>query len=169
MSSWGSSWGDAWASAWGDVTTNPGSIRGTASGSSTASGTLSFITVAVGGGIGHSKTRVAKPKIAVVTIDGQDYRIPIDRVQSFLDAQVKKLEVVKPVKVVKKNNKKTVKVENKPPQIVIKSAPVEMMPMIQSYIDKSNEILRIIWERTIARMIQDMEDDDAIAMLLLME
>jgi len=115
------------------------------------------------GGIGHGSK---KPRIAVVTIEGQDYRVPIDKLQSFLDAQKKIAETQKVVKT-KKSRKALAK--SKPPKIIIKSAPPEYKMQIQASVDRTNEILRKIWEGNLTRLINEAEQEEALALVLMME
>lgn len=120
------------------------------------------------GGISHGGKR-KKPQIAVITVDGQDYRVPIDQVQAFLDRM--REQVVKPEKAIAKVEKKKAKAPKKayePPVIVVKSAPPDVMQMISARVDRSNEIIRKMWEGTILRRIREMEIDDEEAIILLL-
>lgn len=136
--------------------------------SPTVTGGATVTTPAVGGGISHSK-KAKKPEIVVVTVDGQDYRVPVNQLQAFLDGI--KEEAKQPEVVSKKIEKKRVKAPEKayePPRVVIKSAPPDVMQMIRARVDRSNELIAKIWAGTIARKIREMEIDEEESILLLL-
>lgn len=118
-----------------------------------------------GGGIGHGKGK-KKPELCVISVDGQDYRVSLDNLQSFLERiREKPVEVVKK----KKGRKSKKQIKTKPPKVVLKSAPIEYKMQIQASVDRSNEILRKIWEGNLTRLINEAEHEEAIALVLLME
>jgi hypothetical protein len=148
----------------------PGGIRGTSVGSSTAIGNLVDISVPVpvvaAGVPGRGRPRIHRP-IAVVEYDGRDYRVPLDNLDSFLELIKKKAEKPEPVKVVKKKKKKTLKVSSEqPPKLVIKSAPPEFMAEFKQFVDKSNEVLEKIWQGLISRALAELDDEEALLLLL---
>lgn len=117
-----------------------------------------------GGGIGHGKRQ--KPQIIVVTVDGLDYRVRLENLQAFLDAlktEAKKEEVVKR-KVQKIRKAATPKIEA--PRIVVKSAPVEYLPMVQQAVDRSNEVMSVLWLRAIERALMELDDEETLLLLL---
>jgi hypothetical protein len=139
-SSWGTSWGSSWGNSWGSVTQ----------------------PIPPHGGLGHGKKR---HELCVISVDGQDYRVHIDNLYAFLER--KREESAKPkIKRAKKGKKALVK---KPPKIVLKSAPYEYKAQIQASVDRSNEILRKIWEGNLTRLINEAEHEEAIALILMME
>jgi hypothetical protein len=113
-----------------------------------------------GGGIGHHKK---KHELCVISVDGQDYRVHIDNLYAFLER--KREEVVKP----KKSKKSRKAITRKPPKIVLKAAPYEYKAQIQASVDRSNEILRKMWEGNLTRLINEAEQEEAIALVLMME
>jgi len=116
------------------------------------------------GGIGHRKRR---HELCVVSVDGQDYRVDFDNLQAFLER--KRLETPK-IRIKKsKKAKKSQRVISKPPHIVIKSAPPEYKMQIQASVDRTNEILRKIWEGNLTRLINEAEQEEALALVLMME
>ena len=112
-----------------------------------------------GGGISHKR-----PQICVISVDGQDYRVHLDNVYAFLER--KREESAKP-KVRKGKSKKAL--VKKPPKIVLKSVPYEYKAQIQASVDWSNEILRKLWEGSLTRLINEAEQEEALALVLLME
>ncbi len=121
-------------------------------------------TAVQGGGIGHGKRQ--KPQIVVVTVDGLDYRVRLENLQAFLDAlktEAKKEEVVKR-KVQKIRKAATPKIEA--PRIVVKSAPVDYLPMVKQAVDRSNEIMSVLWLRAIERALMELDDEETLLLLL---
>lgn len=139
-SAWGSSWGQAWGNAWGSI-----------------------VSAVQGGGFSRSRN---SPQIVVVSVDGQDYRVSIYTLQAFLDAlkkDVQTSEVVKR-KVQKIRKAKSPVVEA--PRIVVKSAPVEYLPMVQQQVDRSNEIMAVLWLKAIERALLELDDEETLMLLL---
>ena len=114
-----------------------------------------------GGGFSHKH-----PQICVITIDGQDYRVRLENVQSFLERQKRNVETPK---VAKSKKARKALAKNNPPIIVVKSAPPEYRMQIQASVDRSNEILRKIWEGNLTRLINEAEQEEALAIVLMME
>jgi hypothetical protein len=119
-----------------------------------------------GGGIGHKK-----PELCVLTIDGQDYRIRLENLQNFLEENNKKEKDKYPkIKAKKKKTKKAdIKTLYKPEKIVVKSVPFEYKAQTQASVDRTNEILRKIWESNLTRLINEAEEEEALALVLMME
>jgi len=115
------------------------------------------------GGIGHRKRR---HELCVVSVDGQDYRVRFENLQSFLER--KREEAAKP-KVVKIKKSRKALAKSKPPRIIVKSAPPEYKMQIQASVDRTNEILRKIWDGNLTRLINEAEQEEALALVLMME
>jgi hypothetical protein len=125
------------------------------------------ITHGGSGGISHGGKRGRKHKLCVISVDGQDYRVDFDNIQAFLER--KRLEEPK-IRVKKsKKSKKPQKVISKPPHIVIKSAPPEYKAQIQASVDRTNEIIRKMWEDNLTKLINRAEQEEALALVLMME
>lgn len=134
-----------------------------------AIGPASAATTTTGGGIGHGGKKHKKPDIVVVTVDGQDYRVPVNQLQAFLDGI--KEEAKKPEEVIKKVAKRKAKKPAKasaPPQVIIKSAPADIMQFVRAQVDRSNEIIASIWAGTLARKVREMEIDEEESIILLL-
>lgn len=122
-------------------------------------------TVSSGGAVSRGASR--KPLIAVIAVDGKDYRVPIDLVQAFVDTLKAKIKEAPPPKVLKKRRKgKTVEKIAAPIHIVIKSAPVEYFAQIESIVDRSNEIFNTLWQRAIQKYLLQLDDEEAILLLI---
>lgn len=122
-------------------------------------GTIPSRTQSGGGG----NSSVSRPKRLVITMDDKDYVITSDQLQSFLEyakTQVKE----KPVKKKKKKSKTLVLTE--PPKITFKSIPPEVIPLVDKQIDRTNEILAEIWRKALIQYLQDIEDEEALMLLL---
>jgi hypothetical protein len=101
-----------------------------------------------------------KPSIIVVEVDGKEYRVPALQLQSFLDAIQQKVEDTTPVKKKrKKQRKQTVEVVEvkELPQIVIKSAPVSIIPQIQNRVDEVNTIIANSFSKALQQYVQNIE------------
>ena len=120
--------------------------------------------VAIGGGIGHGKK--AKPQLVVVTVDGQDYRVPIAKLQAFLDSLKKEVQTSEVVKRQVKKIRKAATPKFEAPRIVVKSAPVEYLPMVQQQVDRSNEIMVALWQRAIENALMELEAEETLLLLL---
>lgn len=141
-SAWGKSWGKAWGNAWGRI-----------------------VAAATGGAV--SRGGFKRPLVAIIAVDGKDYRVPIDMVQEFVDALKAKIKEAPAQKVLKKRRKgKTVEKLAAPIHIVIKSAPVEYFAQIESIIDRSNEIFNTLWQRAIQKYLLQLDDEEAILLLI---
>ena len=127
-------------------------------------GVTTAVTTA-GGAVSRGASR--KPLIAVIVVDGKDYRVPIDMVQAFVDTLKAKIKEAPPPKVLKKRRKgKTVEKVAAPIHIVIKSAPVEYFAQIESIVDRSNEIFNTLWQRAIQKYLLQLDDEEAILLLI---
>ena len=110
-----------------------------------------------------SKNIRPKPSIIVVEVDGKEYRVPVAQLQSFLDTVQKKVEDTTPVKKKrKKRSKKAVEVVEvkELPQIVIKSAPVSIIPQIQNRVDEVNSIIANSFSKALQQYLQNIELDN---------
>lgn len=108
---------------------------------------------------GAKKLR-AKPSVIIVEVDGKDYRVPETQLQAFLDALQQKVESSLPVKKKRKKRAKQKQevVEVKElPQIVIKSAPINIVPQIQSRIDEANTIIANSFSKALQQYVQNIE------------
>ena len=122
--------------------------------------------IASGGGIGHGSKKTKKtPDIAVVTVDGQDYRVPIKELPAFLAR--KREELQEPAAVEKVIRKRSKKAEATPPRISVKLAPAEFKALVEATVDKSNEILAGIWEGLVKNHQREMEDEETLILLLI--
>lgn len=133
-SAWGKSFGSAWGSAWG---------------------LIASVITPKGGGFSR------KPKLAVITVDGQDYRVPIEKLPQFL-SRIR--DEVSQVGTVRKKQKK--KVKQTAPVVRVKFAPVEYKATVQAEVDRTNELIAEMWSRVLARLINDLEDEEILVLLL---
>ena len=141
-SAWGKSWGKAWGNSWGRI-----------------------VAAATGGAV--SRGGFKRPLVAIIAVDGKDYRVPIDMVQEFVDTLKAKIKEAPAQKVLKKRRKgKTVEKLAAPIHIVVKSAPVEYFAQIESIIDRSNEIFNTLWQRAIQKYLLQLDDEEAILLLI---
>jgi len=101
-------------------------------------GAVSVVVGVAGGGIGHNrkKDRVRKPEIAVITVDGQDYRVPIKDVPAFLERM--KEEAVSPEPDTPKKSVKTKKSAYIWPAITVKEVPQEFKFQLDSQVERIN-------------------------------
>lgn len=104
---------------------------------------------ASGGGGGTQKKR---KKLAVLEVDGKEYVIPADDIQSFLNSLVKpdkkkakKQEIKKPVPVVA-------------PEVRIVEVAPEIERVVVQKVDRTNELLLAAWNRAIERELEEEED-----------
>lgn len=112
---------------------------------------------ATGGGFSRAGRR---PQIVVVSVDGQDYRIHIDNLAEFLES------IKEDVKETGKPKAKAKVSRTKAPQVVIKSAPAEFIATVESAVDRVNEQLSVVWLRYLERNLQELEDEEVLALLL---
>ena len=105
------------------------------------------------GGIGHggvkkySKRR--KYKLVTLEINGKEYKIPYDDLQEFLDELASQKDIRKAIK-------------EKKLKIRIKSAPIQYISQIRESVDRSNEILYMLWRNAVIRYMQDIEDEELL-------
>lgn len=141
-SAWGNSFGKAWGSSWGRIA-----------------------TASAGGAVSRGGSK--RPLIAVVEVDGKSYRVPIDQAQEFFDALKQKVKALpKPVFKRRKKKGRIIKEVIEPIKIVIKSAPVEYFAQIEAMVDRTNEIFNTIWNRALQRYLLEMDDEEAILLLI---
>ena len=117
-----------------------------------------------GGGIPQRK----RPVIVVVEVDGKEYRIPQEQLQAFLESIQQQAEVIaeeKPV-TVKKTRRKVKEVPTEPLKIVIKSAPVDVVPQINKQIALTNQILANIFADATQKYLAELDDEEVLLMLL---
>ena len=136
-SAWGSSWGSAWGDSWGTV------------GGAAA-------PVKRGGGIGHSGRRPLK---IVLSVNGEERTIDEDEIEEFVE-EIKETIDSLPNKTRRNGS------YSKPPVIVIKSAPNLALWDIQRSVNKSNDILKVVWQRSMQNYLNELEDEDAITWIL---
>lgn len=118
---------------------------------------------------GGAVSRSNKPrKRVVVEVDGKEYVVPIEGLQAFLDEiknQAKLVEQPAPKR--KKRTKKVVDTKiTDQPVVKVVSAPPEEIALIQRHIDRTNEIMRQVWESALQRYIEDIEEEEWLLMLL---
>ena len=104
-------------------------------------------------------------QLIVVEIDGKEYRIFADELESFL-ASMKQEVKDEPVKKVSKKAKKVKAQPVKLPKIRIISAPVNIIPQLQSQIERTNVVLYNIMSKAMQRYSDDIEDEELILMML---
>jgi hypothetical protein len=103
-------------------------------------------------------------QLIVVEIDGKEYRIFADELESFL-ASMKQEAKDEPVKVSKKT-KKVKKAIVRLPEIKIISAPVSIIPQLKAQIERTNVVLYNIMSKAMQRYSDDIEDEELILMML---
>lgn len=114
------------------------------------------------GGAAGSKTR--RRRLVIVEVDGKDYRVPVELLQEFLSAVSDKAEQ-KPIPKKRKQKQKVVEAVA-PPQIVIKSVAQADIELVQRHVDRTNEIMRQVWEGALKRYLEDIEEEEWLLMLL---
>lgn len=114
-----------------------------------------------GGGGGGRKQRTKR--LFVVEINGIEYRVPEDDLPEFLAAQEQKVEQAE--KPIKRHGRKAKPAPAKPLEIVVKSAPPEMRPVIEDEIAKTNERIRTILQAAMIRY-QELEEEDELIWLM---
>lgn len=115
-----------------------------------------------------SRSRVARRRV-VVDVDGKEYVVPIEDLQEFLNAISEKTErVAKAPKKRKAREQKKIDIQEVyAPEIKIISVPFEEIALIQRNIDRTNEIMRQVFEGAIRRYLQDLEDEEECLLMLL--
>lgn len=121
------------------------------------SGTPAVI-VANGGGFSRSRK---KNKLIVVEFEGQQYRVGEGSIYSFLQALRTKeqVKVEKKVKKVKPSRKEKVETFYAP-EVRIINAPEDVFYKIQDEVDRTNEVLALIYGR-----FAIMQDDEEVLLL----
>ena len=165
--SWQGQWEGQWQGKWdGSIEVNPNAMYGTAVGTSSASGTLTTVSQTPdepvrGGAVSRSKTPRRR---VIVEVDGKEYIVPVEGLQEFLDAISKKAEAVAPKKR-KARKQKAVDIKTAPVVKVV-SAPIEEIALIQRHIDRTNEIMRQVFEGALQRYLDELEDEEALLWLI---
>lgn len=119
-----------------------------------------------GGGIGHGKKQ-RKPRLAVITVDGQDYRVPVEEVPAFLARMREELQEPAAIeKAVEKRAKTKKSVVVEPPRIRVKSAPVEIIQQVKIDVEKNNKIIEALWSGLIAMYEREIDEEETIILLL---
>lgn len=124
-----------------------------------------------GGGRGSRSSRAA---LVVVEYDGKEYRVPLSKLDAFLDAR--KQEAKAEAK--KVTEQATVEIIPAPPKVELKElpAPTAQMPapLVQQKIIDTNRIMNDIWTGTIGRKVTEnakrrkrTADEDELLLLLL--
>ncbi len=116
-------------------------------------------------GAGGSSSRKKRPRIAIVEIDGKEYRVPVEQLQEFLNAIPQKADP-QPIPKKRKQKQKAVQAVQSAPQIIVRSIPVEDIELVQRHVDRTNEIMRQVWEGAIKRYLEDIEEEEWLLMLL---
>lgn len=122
-------------------------------------------TPAVSSGGGGGKSKASRPTRLLVTLNGKDHVITVDQLPGFLEYAKTQIDP-KPVKVKKKKGKKRLVIEQEAPQIIIKSVPQYALPEVRKVIDRTNEIMAILWERALMAYINELEDEEALILAL---
>lgn len=118
---------------------------------------------AQGGAVSRSK----RPrKRAIVEVDGKTYSVPVDGLQEFFDSIREQAKVDIPVAVEPKKVKRIAKGKAVKPVIKVISAPQEELDRIKSHVDRTNKIMADIWQRTITRYLEDIEEEEWLLMML---
>jgi hypothetical protein len=140
FSSWAKSWLRSWGGSWGySEKTSEGGI----------------------GGQGRKKKR-----LVVVEYDGKEYRVPEDQLQAFLQAIETKAEDKPAVKTIKKRKVRKV-VEVAPPEVIIKSAPPDIIESVQTQVDYANIKIANILHDAAIRYFQQMDEEDELILLMM--
>lgn len=173
---WQGQWEGSWQGNWaGGVDSNPNALYGTAAGTSSASATLTLsgetpvVDTPTGGAGGSSSRNKKRPSLVIVEVDGKEYKVPIEQLQEFLDAVAKERQetIEKPVVKAKKSVQKKVQEQPiAPPQITVKSIHSEDIALVQKHVDRTNEIMRQVWEGALKRYLEDIEEEEWLLMLL---
>lgn len=139
FSSWAKSWLRSWGGSWGYLEK----------------------TAQEGGGV-STKTR---KRLVVVEYDGKEYRILESQLQAFLESIQSKAEDKKPVKTVKRR-KVTKVVEVAPSEVVIKSAPQDIIEQVKLQVDNANAKIASVLHKAAIRYFQEIEDEDELILLM---
>ena len=116
-----------------------------------------------GGAVSRSK---APRKRVIVEVDGKEYIVPVEGLQEFLDAVSQKVErVAQAPKKRKARKQKAVDIKTAPVVKVV-SAPIEEIALIQRHIDRTNEIMRQVFEGALQRYLDELEDEEALLWLI---
>lgn len=121
---------------------------GVISGTSMHSGSGASMVVSGGGG----GTQKKRKKLAVLEVDGKEYVIPADDVQSFLNSVVKTDK-----KKIKKQEEKKQVPAIAPAVRIVEVAP-EVEQVVVQKVDKTNELLLSAWSRAIERELEEEEE-----------
>jgi hypothetical protein len=130
---WGVSWGVSWGGAWG----------------------VDPVASSVSGGFSR------KPRIAIVTVEGVDYRVPVDLLQQFLESKVEKVVEAAILKVAKKRKKQGIS-KIKPPKIEIKSGDLVCTKIVEDI----NGAIVELWNRILTRKVLEWEDEEILMLLI---
>lgn len=115
------------------------------------------------GSAGSAKGAARQARIVVVEYAGQQYRVPIEQIASFLEG------LREPKKVARYSRKRIRKGKKAQfaPQVKLVDAPPEEVAVIETAIDKTNEIIQSIWASLIQRKLLERDDDEAILLLVM--
>ena len=110
----------------------------------------------------------SRGKRVVVEVDGKEYVVPIEGLQEFLDEIKNQAKLVEQSQTKRKKRKKDVRSPAITHQPVVKviSAPLEEIALIQRHVDRTNEIMRQVWESALQRYLEDIEEEEWLLMLL---
>jgi len=114
-------------------------------------------------GSAGSKGGRSSPNVVVVEYAGKEYRIPVSELEQFL---MSIREEPKVRKIVKKRVRKNKKAQFAP-VVKLVDAPEEEVEHIQEAIDRGNEKLHYVWNILLQRRLQDMDDEEAILLLVM--
>jgi hypothetical protein len=118
-------------------------------------GVAGQIEAAITGGISKKKSR-----LFVIEVDGVEYRVPQNKLQSFLDAIPKKVEEKKI------QRKKTSQARFEPVEIEIISAPIEVIQKLDTEPIYASLKANKLFIQAAIRYQQELDDEEAILLLM---
>lgn len=140
FSAWAKSWGLSWGDSWGTVKE----------------------AISVGGGVGKGS---ARKRTVVVEYDGKEYRIQEQNLQAFLESIQQKVEDTPPAKAVKKTKRKKL-VPVTPPEVIVKSAPAEIIKVVQQQVDYANDIISNTLQGAAIKYFAEQTEEEELILLM---
>lgn len=116
-------------------------------------GVAGQIEAAITGGISKKKSR-----LFVIEVDGVEYRVPQNKLQSFLDAIPKKVE--------EKKVQRKVTERFKPVEIEIVSAPIQFIEKLNTEPIYASLKANKLFIQAAIRYQQELDDEEAILLLM---
>ena len=115
---------------------------------------------------GVKKHKKPKKNRIVVNFAGVDHVIEVENLQQFLDYAKNKIDPG-PVRIISKKGSKQLVIDNQPPEIVVKSVPSYAIPDVSDQIAKANEIMVNLWKKARKAYLQELEDEEALIVVLM--